>query len=374
MNVDVAVIGLGAMGSAGCAALAGRGARIVGLERFQFGDDRGSSTGKTRIIRKAYFEDPAYVPLLERAYEGWRALEQRTGSQLLDLYGVLMAGRPDSNAVRGVERSARAFDIPVERYDSRELRRKFPGCAPRADEVGIFEPAAGVVFPERANAAHLAVARAAGAELLDRSPVTAIDPQPASIVLHLGDGTRVNAARVIVTAGAWTSRLLRDLGLPLRVERNVQWWFRSNPSCFTPQTMPAFFVERDDAPYPFYGMPDTGDGVKFAFHGSGIIADPETIDREAHGAELEQARSMLESWLPGAAGECAAAKVCMYTLTPDGNFAIGAHPHDARITIACGFSGHGYKFAPVIGEIIAGFAMNCRPSFDLAFLSLERLL
>jgi sarcosine oxidase len=374
MNVEVAVIGLGAMGSAACAAVALRGRSTGGFEQFALDHELGSSSGKTRIIRMAYFEDPAYVPLLRRAYEGWHALERRTSSTLLDLYGVLMVGLPDSDAIAGVQRAARAFDIPITALDAHEMQRRFPGCRPRRDEVGILEPHAGVVFPERGNAAHRDVARDAGATLHAHARLVAIDPQPHAVMLHFDDGARVEARSVIVTAGAWTTKLLHDLGIPLRVDRNVQYWYAAPSHRYHAPAFPAYFVDRGER--PFYGTPDMGDGLKFAFHGSGTTehADPDALRRTVDAAEIADASMTLADWLGDLPNEPREAKVCMYTMTPDGHFAIGRHPHDSRVIIACGFSGHGYKFAPAIGELLADLALGNAVTHEAQFLALDRLL
>jgi sarcosine oxidase len=373
MDFDVAVLGLGAMGSAACAHLAARGARVVGLDRYALGHDLGASAGRTRIIRRAYFEHPSYVPLLDRSYDLWRDLEARTQSELLDLFGVLVVGTPESPILRGVDRSARHYGIPIERFDTETLRSRYPMFRLRDDEVGILERDAGVVFPERGIAAHLAVAREGGASIRDRSHVVAIANGAASVSLILDSGEQVRCDRLAICAGPWSGALLAELALPLRVERNVQFWFRPEPGTCTPHDTPAFLLDRAGRPAPVYGIPDLGDGVKFAFHGSGATTDPERLIRTVGEDEIANARDTLEQWIPAAAGPSIGAKACMYTMTPDSHFAIGVHPHDPRIAIACGFSGHGYKFAPVIGEIVADLAMDRKPPYDLDFLSLNRL-
>jgi sarcosine oxidase len=371
MDFDVAVLGLGAMGSAACSHLASRGVRTGGFERFTLGHDLGSSAGRTRIIRKAYFEHPSYVPLLERAYELWRGLEHRSHVQLLDLFGVLMAGTETSATIRGVERSAQKYGIPVERFDARGLRERYPLLHVHDDECGILEPEAGIVYPERGICAHLDYARESGAFLCGNTQIVAVE-RGRELTLVCADGTRTTCERAVICAGPWSSELLADLNFPLTVERNVQFWFEPEEGSCTPRTLPAYFLEREGWAAPVYGMPDLGDGVKFAFHGSGEVTSADRLERNISTGETERARAALAQWIPAAAGRAVSAKACMYTMTPDGHFAIGRHPSDPRIVIACGFSGHGYKFAPVIGEIVADLAMDREPPYDLGFLALDR--
>lgn len=372
MDVDVAVIGLGAMGSAACATLTARGLRVAGIEQFALGHELGSSAGGTRLIRKAYFEDPEYVPLLERSYTLWRDLKHRAGTPLLDLCGILMIGRESSATIAGVMRSAAAYDIPIEPFDARQVRERFPAFQPRFDEVALLEPEAGIVFAQRAIAAQLDAARDDGAVLLADTRVTRIHLERERIELDLANESSVCAARLVLCAGAWTPGVMTGLRLPLRVERNVQYWFKPESAVSTLHAMPAFYLEREGWTYPFYGMPDRGDGVKCAFHGSGEWTGANELEREVNDREIAAAREALAAIVPDAAGTISAAKACMYTMTPDGNFVLAVHPHDERIVIAAGFSGHGFKFAPVIGEIVADLVTDTEPAFDLRFLHATR--
>ncbi len=372
MEYDVAVLGLGGMGSAVAAHAARRGLRVVGFDQFALVHDRGSSAGRTRIIRKAYFEDAAYVPLLERAYTLWRELEDRSQTALLDLFGVLMVGRPDSATVSGVARAAASYDIAVEHLDAAQLRARFPRIAAEPSEVGILEPDAGVVFPERAIAAHLNAARDAGAALYDNVPIRGYERAGDRIRIRLDGDEQVDASRVAICAGAWTGDLLADLHLPLRVQRNVQYWFAPSLPC-PPTELPAFFVERASLAARLYGIPDLGDGLKVAFHAYGATTQPDQLDREIHTEEIETMRETLATLMPGNAMTLRASKACMYTLTPDSNFAIGRDPRNANVIVACGFSGHGFKFVPVIGEIVTQLLLGEAPQLDIGFLSLDRL-
>jgi sarcosine oxidase len=369
---DAAVIGLGGMGSAAAAHLARRGADVIGLDRFPLLHALGASSGRSRIIRKAYFEDIAYVPLLQRAYELWHELERTTALPLLSMCGVLMVGRDSSELTTGVTRASQAFDIPVRTLDAREMRRAYPQLRPLDDEFGVLEPDAGVVFPENALAAHLDVALAHGATLAGQVNVTGWSASRNGISVEIDHVQAFETQRVIVCAGPWTASTFARLGLPITVQRNVQYWFRPRTGDFTPERFPAFMIDREGLPAPLYGFPDLGDGVKVALHGFGSTTSADELNRDVSAGEVEQIRRLLSTWMPDAAGDLTGVKACMYALTPDQHFAIGRDPGDARVIVAGGFSGHGYKFAPVVGELLAQLALDGGTELDIGFLSPAR--
>jgi sarcosine oxidase len=372
MIYDLAVLGLGGMGSATAAHAAARGARVIGIEQFARGHTCGASSGRSRIIRKAYFEDAAYVPLLRRAYALWSELERTSGMQLLDLVGVMMAGLPDSAAIAGTLRSASEHGLELETYDASAAARRFRGIVPRAGEVVLFERDAGVVFPEAGIAAHLQQAEACCAQLVFDLQATAYAAERDGIRVTLADGTTVLARALALCAGPWLKRVAGELDLPLRIQRNVQVWFAPAVPSFSRDRFPAFFTERDTFPAPLYGFPDFGDGVKAALHGFGETTEAALLDREIRPADIVAVRDALEDWMPGAAATFAFGKACMYALTPDQHFIVDRHPDDARIVIAGGFSGHGYKFCPVIGEIVADLALEGGTAHPIAFLRRDR--
>lgn len=368
---DLAVLGLGGMGSAVLAHGSARG-RAIGIERFRRGHDLGSSSGRSRIIRKAYFEDPHYVPLLQRTYALWRDLERTTGMSLMNVTGVLAVGPHDSTVMRATSATARAYDLPLEELDAAAIAQRFHGTAPRPGEIGLLEREAGIVFPEAAIEAHLRVAESNGAEMLFGTAVEDYTLSGTGVALRLADGAEVRAARLVVCAGPWLALVAGDLNLPLRVQRNVQLWFQASTTAYAADRFPAFLVDRPELPAPLYGFPDLGDGVKAAFHGYGESTAPDALDRAIHATDVEPVRAALEDWMPGAAAAFAFGKACMYTLTPDEHFLIDRHPHDARVVIAGGFSGHGFKFAPVIGEIAAQLAFEGGTTHPIEFLRIGR--
>ncbi|CAN5263360.1 N-methyl-L-tryptophan oxidase [soil metagenome] len=373
MNFDIVVAGLGGMGSAIVAHCARRGAAVAGFDRFAEGHTLGSSAGRSRLIRKAYFEEPAYVPLLQRAYELWRALERETGAGLLHQTGVLVAGAESSAIVQGVERSAREHELPVERLSHRALAARYPTLRLRDDEIGIFEPEGGVLLPERAMAAHLESAAQAGAQT--RFDVSVEDWQAGrhGFEIRLSDQTRVQARVLVLAMGPWLRETLESLHVPTRIQRNVQAWFTPNTAAYGAPNFPGFLVDRPGLPAPLYGFPDFGDGVKAAFHGSGSLTTADDIDREIDlPRDIEPLAAALGEWMPGAAHRFREGKACLYTLTPDHHFVVDRHPVHHDLLVCGGFSGHGFKFAPVIGEIAADLALRGETRHNIGFLSLQR--
>lgn len=369
---DAIVIGLGGMGSACVARLAERGLSVLGIEQFGPVHDRGASSGRTRLIRKAYFEDAAYVPMLLRAYDLWRDLEARTGADILDITGLLMAGSPSSPVLRGAIASAEQHALPLERLDARDVRRRFPAFAVRDDEVAVYENDGGVVFPEAAIEAHLGVAAAAGARLQFHTQVVAWRARAGRVQVERFDGSVVEAGHLVVTAGPWLGELAGDLGVDLRVQRNVQLWFESATTGLGPGQTPPYLIDRPELPAPLYGFPDFGHGIKAAFHAHGEMSDPDQLERGIHATDVDPVRHALDAWLPGAAGALLGGKACMYTLTPDEHFVIAPHPAEHRVIVAGGFSGHGFKFASVVGEIVADLVIDGASRHDIGFLSPAR--
>lgn len=375
---DVIVIGLGGMGSAAACHLARRGLRVLGLEQFQSAHDRGSSHGATRVIRQCYFEHPAYVPLLLRAYELWHELETSTDTSLLQLNGGLMLGHPQSEVVRGSLHSAQMHGLPHEWLEAAALRRRFPQFRVPDGSVGLLEPHAGLVRPEAAVRAHQAAAQRAGATLRFEEPVLGWEALP-------GGGVRVRTAagvyeagRLVLTPGPWAPALLAELGVPLAVERQVLIWFqpRHGVNDFLPDRFPIFIAE-DAAgrqPYGFPAVDGPEGGVKVAFFRKPTreICTPETVDRQIRPDDIENLRETIREVLPALDGPFLRGTVCLYTVTPDLNFVLGPHPHCADAVVGCGFSGHGYKFCSVMGEVLADLATTGRSRFDLGLFHPRR--
>lgn len=345
---DTIVIGLGGIGSAATAHLASRGRRVLGLEQFQPAHDQGSSHGRSRVIRLAYFEHPAYVPLLRRAFELWRRLETDTGRRLLQMTGGLMIGAPDSEVVSGSLRSAREHGLAHELLDAAEIRRRFPPFTPRQETVAFYESEAGSLFPEEAIRAHLDVAVDHGAHVHFDEPVEDWRVTPAGTVDVTTPRGRYEAGSVVLAPGAWASQLFKLPDLPLTVEPQVLYWFETagGSSLFSPERFPIYIWDLGDG-VQFYGFPADADGrVKVAFF------------RTRNGDE-QSLRSALAPCVPSlASGSLVETASCRYTLTPDHHFVIGLHPGHAQVVLASPCSGHGYKFASVVGEILADLAIE----------------
>ena len=370
---DAIVLGLGGMGSAALAHTARRGMRVLGLEQFGRVHDLGASAGRSRIIRKAYFEAAAYVPLVQRAYTLWHDLERETALEIMRLTGVLLTGSPESTVLRNARASAELHQLPYEELSASDILKRYPRLAPRPDERAIYESDAGLIIPETAIEAHLRVAEAAGAEMHFHAAVaTWSDSERGTIDVMLEDGSRYETRRLALCMGPWFERIAPTIGIPLVVERRVQHWFAPVRSDYGPADVPTFLVDRADQPSVMYGFPDLGDGVKAAFHAVGSVAHPSDLDRAIHQSDIEPVRAALNAWIPGAAGRVIGGKVCMYTLTPDEHFVLGLHPEDSRIALAGGFSGHGFKFAAAIGEIVADLLATGGTAHEIGFLSPQR--
>lgn len=362
---DVAVVGLGAMGSAAACHLARRGLKVLGLDRFTPPHALGSSHGHSRIIRQAYFEHPLYVPLVQRAYALWAELQQQAQRELLRITGGLMLGRPDSVLVEGALTSARQHRLEHTLLTPGEVRRRFAALQPDDDMVAVWEPHAGILRPEACVEAHLAQAALAGARLRYGETVREWQPDGAGVRV-LTDQGEYRAGQLLLAAGAWLPSLLPSLPLPLTVERQVLYWFTPRDAiAFTPQRCPIHLWEVSPGRY-FYGFPDVGDGVKIAMHHGGEITDPEHLRREVSDDEMAAIRSMARRFVPLADGALRASTVCMYTNTPDEHFWIDRHPEHAQVMIVSACSGHGFKFSSAIGELLAQQMTGRPPSFDLS--------
>lgn len=371
-HLDVIVAGLGAMGSQALAECARRGLRVAGFDRFSPPHDQGSSHGKSRIIREAYFEDPIYVPLVRRAYERWAELEAETGATLLRRTGGLCYGPPAGDLVAGARRSADLHALPYEMLDAAAMRARFPAFVVRDDWVGVLEPRAGMLAPEASIAAALTVAERRGAAIHRHEPVLRWRQEGDGVVVETERGTH-RAAQLIISAGMWVRSLLGGAAPPLTVQRNALFWFApaERPELFAPERFPVFIGEVDAGPL-LYGFPDAGDGVKVALHHHGPATTPEAVDRLVHPTEAAHLRTLVDRWLPAASGALRETGVCTYTNAPDEHFIIDRHPDADRVIVASPCSGHGFKFASVMGEVLADLVMTGRSRFDLSPFAIGR--
>lgn len=371
---DAIVIGLGGIGSATLRHLASRGLRVLGLDQFQPDHTFGSSHGDHRIIREAYFEAPEYVPLIQHAYALWRELEEESNrTDLLNITGGLVFGPADSNMVAGALLSATTHQLPVERLTPEETAARFPGFRLAEDMIAVFEPHAGFVRPEETTRAHLDLAALNGAEVRFDDQAVSWEPD--------GEGVRVvtksgieHAGRLILTAGPWTADLLQGWQLPLTVRRIVNVHFNSTyHQLFEAPACPVYIFASPQGHY--YGFPWLPEfGLKIGRHDDGEVTTPQTIRREIDDDEIQQLVDVLNLYLPGASGPVIKSLTCMYTMTPDEDFIVDHHPEHPQVVIGCGFSGHGFKFAPALGELLADLAMDRDPAFNIGFLSAQRFV
>lgn len=373
MSFDVAVAGLGGMGSAIAAHCASRGASVIGFDQFGPAHDLGASHGKSRMIRKAYFENPAYVPLVLKAYELWRKLEQEAGDELLSITGVLSIGPASSEIISGTLLAAERHGLSVKEWSRQEVKTRYPTLQLLPDEVAIFEPDGGVLDPERAVRAHLKKAQSAGADLRFNTVMESWQVADKGLEIRFTDGVRVSAKTLVLALGPWFQETMESLGVPIRVQRNVQAWFSPASNTYDSSGFPAFLLNRAGLPAPLYGFPDFGDGIKAAFHGLGELTTANQVNRQIDLAgDVAPIVRAIEQWMPGSTKTFREAKPCMYTLTPDGHFVIDRHPEHANVILCGGFSGHGFKFAPVVGEIGADLALEGGSRHRIDFLSLAR--
>jgi sarcosine oxidase len=376
MAFDVIVLGLGAMGSAAAYHLAARGVRVLGIEQFTSPHDRGSSHGGSRIIRQAYFESPDYIPLVLRAYELWRKLEadtaslpgpqrrgtggtQDAGARLLHITGGMTLGPEGGEMVRRTMAAAQEHSIPFEVLEGAEISRRFPAVRPLAGDVAVVEPHAGYLLPEECIRAHLNMAERAGAELHFEEKVLSWQAGERGVQVRTDRGS-YEAGHVVIAAGPWAQSALGE-AFPLKVTRQVMAWIapRGGVEDFVPDRFPVWLAEDPEGGAPAYGFPaidGEAGGVKAAIHGSDVECTADSVDRAIHEADLTRIVEKVRVRMPALDSEVLRAKTCLYTMTPDENFVIGAHPRIANCTVACGFSGHGFKFAGVVGEVLADLA------------------
>jgi sarcosine oxidase len=350
-RVDLVVVGLGAMGAAVAWRAALRGLRVAGFDARHPPHAEGSTHGHSRIIREAYFEHPQYVPLVRRAYALWAELEAASRVRLFQATGGLMIGAPDGVVVSGTLRAARAHDLAVETWTSAEIRRRVPALRPEPDMIGVFEPRAGILTPEKAVSAMLELAATLGARFAMDEPVLDWAAVDTGVVVRTST-REVRSTAVVLAAGPWTAPLARGMQLPLAVERQVQYWYpTAGDPRFAPGALPVFLVDAPDGE-TLYGLPDQGRGVKLARQHGGAIVSADAVDRVVGADEQSGFHALASRWvgdLPPAATD---ATVCLYTNTPDGDFVLGPHAESPAVYVCSACSGHGFKFAPAIGEVV----------------------
>jgi len=369
---DVIVIGVGGMGSSTAYEIARRGARVVGLEQFDIPHELGSSHGVSRIIRLAYAEGSAYVPLLRRAYDLWRQIEREAVERLLFVTGGVDAGKQESTVVEAVLHSCTVHDLPHEVLDAWQLRNRFPGYRLSDNMVAVYQRDGGFVLPERSIVAYVAAARRFGADIHvgERVHGWEVLNGVVSVTTNLGI---YRARKLVVTAGAWARQLLPMLYATAVPERQVMIWTQPlRPEYFRLGAFPIFNMETVEGRFygfPIYGVP----GFKVGkYHHRDERVDPDQMDRECHPADEEVLRVGISKYFPDANGPTLAMKTCLFTNSPDEHFIIDVHPEHPEVVIAAGFSGHGFKFCSVVGEALAQLALDGATPHDIHLFRLDR--
>jgi sarcosine oxidase len=369
---DCIVLGLGGFGSAALYHAAARGLSVLGLEQYSIGHDRGSSHGETRIIRKAYFEHPDYVPLLLRAYDLWRDLERAEGRSLMHLCGLMLAGPPEGETIAGARLAARLHDLVLENVSPAERAAKLSGFQFPENFDVVQEPEAGFLDVERCVCAHVDAAIREGARVGSEEAVLEWSASGRTFRVRTSRSEYESAA-LVLAAGAWTSAVLSKQALPLQVVRKPQFWFPVRSRAYAEdRSAPAFYYE---LPYGlFYGFPSRdGETLKAAEHSGGDpVTDPGTVDRTVQPRDWESVARFLRECLPDVDPQPRRSSVCLYTLTPDRHFIVDRHPELEHVAFGAGFSGHGFKFTPVIGNVLVDLAIDGRTRHPIEFLSARR--
>ena len=369
---DVIVIGMGAMGSATVYELASRGYRVLGLERFDIPNDRGSSHGVSRIIRLAYSEHPSYVPLLRRAYERWRELESAAGEKLLHITGSVDTGRPEGIVFAGSLQSCLEHDLPHETLSSEEIARRFPGCRFPAEWMSVYQPDGGFLMSERCIVAHVTVALERGADVRAREAVLEWDASGGTVRVQTTRGS-YEAGSLVIATGAWAGPVVPSLDHLLAPERQVLGWFQPlRPELFAPSAFPVVIGEFEEGKYyasPVFGVP----GFKIGkFHHLNEATTADGLDRECRDEDEAVLRQAVARYFPDANGPAMSLRACMFTNTPDEHFLIDALPGAPNVFLVAGFSGHGFKFSSVVGEIMADLSTRGETGHDISLFRLDR--
>ena len=371
---DVIIIGLGAMGSATSMFLSHNGIKVIGFDSYSPPHEFGSSLGHTRVIREAYHEGTTYVPIVQRAYEIWLEMNENSKVPIIETYGGLLIGRKTGD-IENALKSANKYDIPIKKMTSDEISQKFSVLNPPKEYIGLLESRGGAVFVENSINHMLNTALNNGSIHKYNERVVRWSKKSNYYLVETNLGN-YKAEKLVFSSGAWITKLLPTLKLPIKIERQVLFWFspRKNPDKFKSINMPNSGWDLDNG-LSFYTMPNLENrGFKVAMHHNGEFVDPDTLIRESNDSDLKMVRDFLEEYIPDGNGELIDSKVCMYTDTPDQDFLIDSHPDDENIIICSPCSGHGFKFTPAIGEICSSLIINNSTNFDLDKFSLERLI
>jgi sarcosine oxidase len=379
---DIIVIGVGSMGSSACYNLSKKGYKVLGLEQFDITHENGSHAGQSRIIRKAYFEHPDYVPLLSRVYEGWKTLEEETGEQVYFKTGLLYSGYRDNEIIKGVKQSASLYNIYIENPDRALAERKFPQFKIPETFDTVFEPDAGFVTPEKAIRLYAELAKRYGAVIQTNEKLIEWKKKADGVIVKTNKEIyRCN--KLIITAGAWAGKLIPGLANKIKITRQFLAWMKpKHPEKFSLNNFPCWMIADEDMPGCYYGFPMLStekfgppEGLKLAHHYPAMVTDPDNVNRTVTNEDIENLKYAMNKYFPGEFDGVLSTKICLYANSPDENFIIDRLPgYEENVFIACGFSGHGFKFVPVVGEILSDLAIDGKTKLPIEFLNANRFL
>ncbi|MBS1491171.1 MAG: N-methyl-L-tryptophan oxidase [Bacteroidetes bacterium] len=378
---DVIVLGVGSMGSSSCYYLAKQGLSVLGIEQFTIPHEAGSHAGQSRIIRKAYFEHPHYVPLLQAAYKNWKDLETEAGIQLYFKTGLLYFGKPESPLIKGLKLSAEKYNVPIQPVSVQEMNNRFSVFQIPNEYERMMEPDAGLVTPERAILAYTERALQLGASIHTQEKTLAWKKTGSTFIITTDKNT-YQCENLVITSGAWTGKLVEEVANKLQVTRQVIGWMKPKISSrFELGKFPCWTLADSEKPGIYYGFPTLPSstfggvtGLKLGHHTPGISTDPDLVDRNSVKEDEANLIAMLSRFIPEGYVSTIEMKSCLYTYTPDENFVIDfVSGTDGEAVMAAGFSGHGFKFASIVGEIMADLVIKKTTDQPIAFLKADRL-
>lgn len=378
---DCIVIGVGSMGASACYHLASRGQKVLGIEQFSIWHTNGAHSGQTRIIRKAYFEHPDYIPLLIRAYENWAALEVMTGEQVYYPCGLLYAAPAGDALIEEVKKSAALYTIPLQKLTTKELRNRYPQFQLPDNYEILFEPEAGFLDVGLAITRYALLAQSSGAEIHTEEKVIEWKRSGDTTEVVTDKGTYY-CKKLVITAGPWSAQLIPGIKDKLRISRQVLSWMQpAEPEKFTKDVFPCWMIVKQGTEGSYYGFPAMKEGefggpagMKMALHYPGSTTSPETIDRTVHPEDLEHLVAFTNEYIPGANEKVNDTATCMYSNSPDEHFVIDHLPGTGKqVTVAWGFSGHGFKFVSVVGELVSQLVVDGSTDRSIDFLKADRL-
>ena len=371
---DAVVIGVGGMGSSTLFQLAKRGWKVLGLDKYDIPNALGSSHGSTRIIRLAYHEHPSYIPLMHRAYDLWRELEVTINEKLLFTTGSISCGYEGSSMFSGTRYACDLHNIPYEILNARETNKRFPGCSFDNNILSVYQPNGGFLRADKCISAYLSLASDLGAEIHAREPLQTWKSHENGIEITTPNGI-YNTSRLIICAGSWASKLVPELEPYIKPERQVVGRFQTHsPETFRLGNFPVFQLEVNEG--RFYGFPSyETPGIKIGkYHHLFQQVDPDNMNREINQEDQNVLKECLIKYFPTASGSVLSLETCLFTNTPDEHFLIGLHPNDPNVSIAAGFSGHGFKFCSLIGEVLSDLAQGGTTSHNIDLFALTRFI